>query len=52
MKKTRYNNIIVYVFMVIGLGVAGYICYTASKSVPKHEVRIPLLSGEIPTNIQ
>jgi hypothetical protein len=40
MKKTRYNNLIVYLFMFIGLGVAGYICYTAMASVPKNVVRI------------
>ncbi|KFY02959.1 hypothetical protein O988_01777 [Pseudogymnoascus sp. VKM F-3808] len=37
MKKTRYNNLIVYIFMVIGFGVAGYICFAATQSVPKHD---------------
>ncbi|KFZ13159.1 hypothetical protein V501_03864 [Pseudogymnoascus sp. VKM F-4519 (FW-2642)] len=37
MKKTRYNNLIVYAFMVIGFGVAGYICFAATQSVPKHD---------------
>ena len=39
MKKSRYNNLIVYIFMIIGCGVAGYICFTATQSVPKNEVR-------------
>lgn len=43
MKKSRYNNLIVYIFMVIGCGVAGYICFTATQSVPKHEVRTYML---------
>lgn len=37
MKKSRYNNLIVYIFIVIGFGVAGYICFTATQSVPKNE---------------
>ncbi|OBT63660.1 hypothetical protein VE03_06122 [Pseudogymnoascus sp. 23342-1-I1] len=37
MKKTRYNNLIVYIFMFIGFGVAGYICFSATQSVPKHD---------------
>lgn len=45
MKKTRYNNLIVYIFMFIGFGVAGYICFSATQSVPKHDVRIHILSG-------
>lgn len=39
MKRYRYNNLIVWLFMFIGLGLAGYICYDAQASVPKHEVR-------------
>lgn len=37
MKRSKYNNLIVYIFMVIGFGVAGYICYTAYASVPKND---------------
>ena len=37
MRGRRYNNIIVYVFLFIGFGVAGYLCYHAQASVPKHD---------------
>lgn len=41
MKRSWINNLIVYLFMLLGLAVAGYICYTATTSVPKHEVDTP-----------
>jgi len=41
MKRSWINNLIVYLFMLLGLAVAGYICYTATTSVPKHEVGTP-----------
>jgi len=36
LKRTRYNSYIVYGLMVLGLGIAGYLCYNAVASVPKH----------------
>jgi len=36
MKRTRYNNYIVYGFMVLGFALAAYVCYSTAAGVPKH----------------
>ncbi|KAH6721567.1 glycosyl hydrolase [Leptodontidium sp. MPI-SDFR-AT-0119] len=37
MGRTWINNVIVYGFMLLGLAISGYICYSKAKSVVKHD---------------
>ena len=37
-KKSRKNNWIVYIFMVLGIAGSAAICWNATRTIPKHDV--------------
>jgi hypothetical protein len=39
MKRTRYNNWIIWSFMFVGLILSAFICFTGYRKVAKNEVR-------------